>query len=63
MKNEMMGSIYSKILIDNLLHVYALTNMYGATGNEEYRKSASGWISNIERTFDSLKRELLGEES
>lgn len=52
------ASTYAAILIQNLLHVHALTNMQRANGNDEYRKAAADWIPALEDQFSALKREL-----
>jgi len=57
-----LGSVYSKLLIDNLLNVHALTNMYRASNNEEYRRAAADWLPALENQLSILKRELLAEK-
>jgi hypothetical protein len=52
------GSTHAKIMIEILLNVHALTNMYRSSKDEEYRKSAAQWIPALESQFGSLKYEL-----
>lgn len=56
-----MGSTYAKIMIEQLLNVLALTSMHRSSGNEEHQRAAADWMPQIERTFNSLKRELTKE--
>lgn len=53
-----LGSTYAKSMIETLLNVYALTNLHRASGNEEHRKAAAGWLPALENQLASLKREL-----
>lgn len=53
-----MGSIHAAEMVKMLLSVIALTNMHRASGNEEYRQKAAEWLSSIEATLGSLRREL-----
>lgn len=55
------GSTYSKIMIDVLLHVHALTNMHRASENDEFRKTASGWLPNLKSLLSNLEYELTKE--
>lgn len=53
-----MASTYSKIMIEQLLNVHGLANMYRSSNDEEYLKTAADWLPNLEGTFVNLKREL-----
>jgi hypothetical protein len=53
-----LGSIFARAMIDTLLSVHALTNMHRSSGNDEYRKTAAGWIPHLEDQLKALKREL-----
>ena len=53
-----MGSTYAKLMIDALLNVHALTNMHRSSGNEEYRKTATGWLPQLKGLMIDLEREL-----
>lgn len=53
-----MASTHAKLLIETLLNVHALTNMHRWCENDEYRRSAAGWLPTLERGFADLKREL-----
>lgn len=52
------ASIHAKIMVETLLSVIALTNMHRASGNDEYRKSAAGWLPALDRQMASLREEL-----
>jgi hypothetical protein len=52
------ASTYAKIMIETLLNVHALTNMYRSSGNDEYRDGAARWMPALEEQLKSLKREL-----
>ena len=52
------GSYSARNMIDMLLHVHALCNMHRASGNNEYRKTAAGWIESLESEFSFLKHSL-----
>ncbi len=56
-----MGSTYSNLMIEVLMHIHALTNMHRASGNEEYRKSAVAWLPRLESNLKSLREELTKE--
>lgn len=53
-----MIATYSRSLIEMLLNVHALANMYRATNDDEYRKSAAAWIPALESQLASLREEL-----
>lgn len=53
-----MGSTYAKLMMDQLLNIHALMNMYKISENEETRKNAAGWLPSLKGLMDSLEREL-----
>lgn len=55
------ASYVTRNMIDMLLHVHALCNMHRATNDDEFRKTAVGWIEPLEREFSFLKSELMTE--
>lgn len=57
------ASQISKNLIETLLNVHALTNMHRSSDNEDYRKSAAGWLPSLEFQFARLKEELTKEKN
>lgn len=57
-----MVSTHAKIMIETLLSVHALANMLRASGNDEYRKTAAGWLPSLEWQMTCLKRELTRTE-
>lgn len=57
----MMGEVastFAQEMIKSLLSVHALTNMHRVSGDDEYRKTAAGWLPALESQFAALKREL-----
>lgn len=52
------GSVFVRTMIENLLNVHALMNMYRVSENEEYRKSAADWLPCLESNLADLRREL-----
>lgn len=56
------GSTYARCLIEELMSVHALTNMYRASGNEEFREAAARWLPSIERTLRLLRAALTPTE-
>jgi DnaJ-class molecular chaperone len=56
-----LGSTFAKLLIETLLNVHALTNMHRSSGNDEYRKTAAGWLPSLRDLMTSLERELTKE--
>ena len=58
-----MISTHAKIMIETLLSVHALGNMLRASGNDEYRKTAAGWLPSLEDQMACLKRELMRKEA
>lgn len=56
---EEVATIYIKAMINEMLSMYALMNMYKSSGNKEYFKSAEKWIPFIDSTFTSLRDEML----
>jgi hypothetical protein len=56
-----LGSVYARGMIEMLLHVHALMNMYRSSDNDEYRKSAADWVPRLESQFASLKHALAKE--
>jgi hypothetical protein len=56
-----LGSTYSKLMIETLLSVHALTNMHRSSGNEEYRKTAAGWLPSLKENLKSLEDALTRE--
>lgn len=59
--NSELGSTYAAEMIKSLLSVVALTNMHRASGNDEYRKAAAGWLPTLESQMLGLRRELTKE--
>lgn len=60
-----MGSIYTQLMIEQLLKVHALTNMHRSSDNDQYRKSAANWLPSLKNLMVDLERELtksLGEK-
>lgn len=53
-----MASTHARIMIETLLSVHALANMLRASGDDEYRKTAAGWLPGLEWQLACLKREL-----
>lgn len=53
-----MGSTYTKLMIDVLVNIHALTNMYRASGNKEYQKAATQWLPRLKGLMVDLEREL-----
>lgn len=51
-------STHARLMIDALLSVHALANMYRSSDNKEYVKTAAGWLPNLEDQFRSLKEEI-----
>lgn len=58
MRSAEMASTHTKLMIEALLSVHALTNMHQASGNDEFRQIAVGWLPSLEDHFAALKREL-----
>lgn len=55
------AGVFAEALIGNLVNVVALMGMYRATGNEEYRQTAAGWLDRLDQNMASLRRELTRE--
>ncbi|RWF44261.1 MAG: hypothetical protein EOS65_02475 [Mesorhizobium sp.] len=53
-----MASVHSKRMIETLLNVYALANMHRSSGDDEYRKSAAGWLPTLEHQLVALRAAL-----
>ena len=56
-----LGSTYSRLMIESLLSVHALTNMYRVNGDRETRRRASEWLPILEKQLAALKYELTKE--
>ncbi len=52
--SDELGSIYAQEMIKTLLNVHALTNMHRSSGDDEYRKSAAGWLPALDRQLAAL---------
>ena len=53
-----LASVYARSMIESLLQVHALSNMYRSSDKEEYRESAAAWLPMLEQSFNSLKYDL-----
>lgn len=53
-----LGSTYVRLMIEQLLHVHALTNMYRSSDNKQYLKTAADWLPSLESLMKDLRREL-----
>lgn len=53
-----MISTHARLMIETLLSVHALANMYRVSGNEETRKTAAEWLPGLEWQMKCLKSEL-----
>lgn len=52
------AATYAKCMIDSLLSVHALANMHRASGNDEYRQTATRWLPILENQLRNLREEL-----
>lgn len=50
-------------LIENLLNVHALANMYRANNHPTHAKGAMQWLPVLERQFRSLRESLTPDDS
>lgn len=57
-----MASTHARVLIDTLLNVHALANMHRSSGNDEYRKTAAGWLDTIDHQVSRLRAALMAAE-
>lgn len=55
--NEM-ASTHARLMIEALLNVHALANMHRGSGDDEYRKTAAGWLDQLERELSNLRYSL-----
>lgn len=56
--NTNQSTTYAPIIIENLLNVIALANMYKISCRRETRQAALDWLPQIERLVSLLRREL-----
>lgn len=53
-----MTSTHTRLLIEVLLSVHALSNMYRSSENKEYMRSAAEWLPRIHNLVDNIEHEL-----
>lgn len=51
-------STYARNLIENLLAMHALANMYRASNDREYLGAAGRWMPHVDRNVENLRAEF-----
>ena len=59
-RNDMhnMAETHAMLMLEPLHSIIFLVGLYKGSGRNEHLKCAEGWIPQLERSLESLKREL-----